>query len=217
MNMQFFASSLSHFLPSVEPKVYVSPGPSSLLDGHGETLVATCTAERGRPAAKVFWESDLLGRTVNSTHLEPEGTTTTLVQYFWAPTRDAFGRSLSCIVRHPALSKDFRIPYRLNVSCECELLLSTPSLFCISMSFLYVARSADRSQFTRCQFRSNVNVLILSVLLFDILNCLAAVCLNGTLLNGGTLWNIDLSTARAATGAEIQVGEFILTEGGFSA
>uniref|UniRef100_A0A671SM27 Nectin-3-like protein n=1 Tax=Sinocyclocheilus anshuiensis TaxID=1608454 RepID=A0A671SM27_9TELE len=32
----------------VEPKVYVSPGSLSLLDGDGETLVATCTAERGR-------------------------------------------------------------------------------------------------------------------------------------------------------------------------
>lgn len=51
---------------------------------------------------------------------EPEGTTTTLVHYILAPTRDAFGRSLSCVVRHPALSKDFRIPYKLNVFCECE-------------------------------------------------------------------------------------------------
>ncbi|XP_058601141.1 nectin-3-like protein isoform X2 [Onychostoma macrolepis] len=99
----------------VEPKVYVSPGSLSLLDGDGETLVATCTAERGRPAAEVFWESDLPGQTTVVTQLEPEGTTTTLIQYVWAPTRDAFGRSLSCVVRHPALSKDFRIPYRLNV------------------------------------------------------------------------------------------------------
>ncbi|XP_073673463.1 nectin-3-like protein [Garra rufa] len=99
----------------VEPKVYVSPGSPALSEGYGETLVATCTAERGRPAAEVFWESDLPGRTILDTQLEPEGTTTTLVQYLWAPTRDAFGRSLSCVVRHPALSKDFRIPYRLNV------------------------------------------------------------------------------------------------------
>uniref|UniRef100_A0A673KVZ7 Nectin cell adhesion molecule 3 n=1 Tax=Sinocyclocheilus rhinocerous TaxID=307959 RepID=A0A673KVZ7_9TELE len=99
----------------VEPKVYVSPGSLSLLDGDGKTLVATCTAERGRPAAEVFWESDLPGQTAVVTQPEPEGTTTTLVHYVWAPTRDAFGRSLSCVVRHPALSQDFRIPYRLNV------------------------------------------------------------------------------------------------------
>uniref|UniRef100_A0A9J8CM52 Nectin cell adhesion molecule 3 n=1 Tax=Cyprinus carpio carpio TaxID=630221 RepID=A0A9J8CM52_CYPCA len=100
----------------VEPKVYVSPGSPSLLDGHGETLVATCTAERARPAAEVFWDSDLPGQqSALVTQQEPEGTTTTSVQYVWAPTRDAFGRSLSCVVRHPALSKDFRIPYRLNV------------------------------------------------------------------------------------------------------
>lgn len=127
--VQFFASSLSHSLSLVEPKVYVSPGSPSLLDGHGETLVATCTAERARPAAEVFWDSDLPGQqSALVTQQEPEGTTTTSVQYVWAPTRDAFGRSLSCVVRHPALSKDFRIPYRLNVLCECELLLSTFSL-----------------------------------------------------------------------------------------
>lgn len=106
----------------------MSPGPLSLLDGNGETLVARCTAERGRPAAEVFWESDLPGQSSVVTQTEPEGTTTTLVDYVWAPTRDAFGRSLSCVVRHPALSQDFRIPYRLNVLCECELLLSTFSL-----------------------------------------------------------------------------------------
>lgn len=127
----------------------MSPGSLSLLDGDGQTLVATCTAERGRPAAEVFWESDLPGQTAVVTQPEPEGTTTTLVQYVWAPTRDAFGRSLSCVVRHPALSKDFRIPYRLNVFCECELLLSkkvTPVLyFKISVGFLYATRSADCS------------------------------------------------------------------------
>ncbi|XP_077063555.1 nectin-3-like protein [Siphateles boraxobius] len=99
----------------VEPKVYVSPGSLSLLAGDGETLVATCTAERGRPAPEVFWESDLPGQTSVVSQKEPEGTTTTLVHYILAPTRDAFGRSLSCVVRHPALSKDFRIPYKLKV------------------------------------------------------------------------------------------------------
>ncbi|XP_017206634.3 nectin-3-like protein isoform X2 [Danio rerio] len=99
----------------VEPKVYVSPGSLSLTADDGETLVATCTAERGRPAAEVFWESDLPGQTAVVTQSEPEGTTTTLVHYVLAPTRASHGRSLSCVVRHPALSRDFRIPYRLNV------------------------------------------------------------------------------------------------------
>lgn len=129
--------SLSHFLPLVEPKVYVSPGSLSLLDGDGQTLVATCTAERGRPAAEVFWESDLPGQTTVVTQPEPEGTTTTLVHYVWAPTRDAFGRSLSCVVHHPALSKDFRIPYRLNVFCECELLLSKKHYYCFVFQDLH--------------------------------------------------------------------------------
>jgi len=38
----------------VAPKVYVSAGPAALLDGGKESLVATCIAERGRPAAVVF-------------------------------------------------------------------------------------------------------------------------------------------------------------------
>ncbi|TRY89421.1 hypothetical protein DNTS_010823 [Danionella cerebrum] len=99
----------------VEPKVYVSPGSLSLLAGDGETLVATCTAERGRPAAEVFWESNLPGQSAVVSQPDPEGTTTTSVHYVWAPTGDAHGRSISCVVRHPALSTDFRIPYRLNV------------------------------------------------------------------------------------------------------
>ncbi|XP_067221742.1 nectin-3-like protein [Chanodichthys erythropterus] len=107
----------------VEPKVYVSPGSLSLLAGDGETLVATCTAERGRPAAEVFWESDLPGQTTVFSQTEPEGTTTTSVHYLLAPTRDAFGRSLSCVVRHPALSKDFRILYRLNVSFAPDVMV----------------------------------------------------------------------------------------------
>ncbi|XP_026081841.1 nectin-3-like protein [Carassius auratus] len=108
----------------VEPKVYLSPGPLSLLDGRGQTLVATCTAERARPAAEVFWDSDLPGQqSAVVTQQEPEGTTTSSVHYVWAPTRDAFGRSLSCVVRHPALSKDFHIPYRLNVFFVPEVMV----------------------------------------------------------------------------------------------
>ncbi|XP_056612527.1 nectin-3-like protein isoform X1 [Triplophysa dalaica] len=99
----------------VEPKVYVSPGSLSLLAGDGETLVATCTAERGRPASEVLWMTDLDGQTDVMTHEETDGTTTTLAHFIWAPTREGFGSALSCIVRHPALSTEFRIPYQLNI------------------------------------------------------------------------------------------------------
>lgn len=102
----------------MEPKVYVSAGPTALLDGGDETLVAACIAERGRPAADVFWETGLRGRSETQTQDEPNGTSTTHVRYMWQPQSSAQGKTLTCVVRHPALQKEFRIPYTLNVQCE---------------------------------------------------------------------------------------------------
>ncbi|XP_026234581.1 nectin-3-like protein [Anabas testudineus] len=99
----------------VEPKVYVSAGPSALLDGGNESLVATCIAERGLPAAEVFWETELYGRSEKQSQDEPNGTTTIHVRYMWQPQSYAQGKTLTCVVRHPALQTDFRIPYVLNV------------------------------------------------------------------------------------------------------
>ena len=115
--------SLSHLLSAplhtVEPKVYVSAGPAALLDGGNESLVATCIAERGRPAAKVFWETEVHGRREEHSQDEPNGTTTVQVRYMWQPQSDAQGKKLNCVVQHPALQTEFRIPYTLNVHCEC--------------------------------------------------------------------------------------------------
>lgn len=99
----------------VEPKVYVSAGPAALLDGANESVVATCIAERGRPAADVSWETSLAGRSETQAQDEPNGTTTTQVRYLWQPHSHAQGQTLTCVVRHPALQTDFRIPYVLNV------------------------------------------------------------------------------------------------------
>ncbi|KAL2096009.1 hypothetical protein ACEWY4_008157 [Coilia grayii] len=101
----------------VEPKVHVQPGPSLLLDGANETVVATCTAERGRPAAEVFWESelDLQGHSEGQREDQPNGTTTSQVTYLWRPTRHAQGHHITCVVRHPALPTEIRRPFGLNV------------------------------------------------------------------------------------------------------
>ncbi|KAJ8368458.1 hypothetical protein SKAU_G00084860 [Synaphobranchus kaupii] len=98
----------------VEPKVYVSAGSMALLDGGNETVVATCTAERGRPRAEVSWESELFGRSEVHDQDEPNGTTTSQARYLWRPNRHAQGHTLTCVVRHPALQTEFRIPYVLN-------------------------------------------------------------------------------------------------------
>ncbi|XP_031713336.1 nectin-3-like protein isoform X3 [Anarrhichthys ocellatus] len=99
----------------VEPKVYVSAGSSALLDGGNDTVVATCIAERARPPAEVSWESNLFGQSEVQLFDETNGTTSTQVSYLWQPTRHVQGQSLTCVVRHPALQSDFRIPYQLNV------------------------------------------------------------------------------------------------------
>ncbi|KAG5844730.1 hypothetical protein ANANG_G00165650 [Anguilla anguilla] len=107
----------------VEPKVYVSAGSVPLLDGGNATLVATCTAERARPAAEVLWETSLSGRSEARVREEPNGTSTTQVRYTWQPSRHAHGHALTCVVRHPALQSDFRIPYLLNVQSAPDIVL----------------------------------------------------------------------------------------------
>nr|XP_020472497.1 nectin-3-like protein isoform X2 [Monopterus albus] len=99
----------------VEPKVYVSAGPTALLDDGNESVVATCIAERGRPTAEVFWETELYGRSERQNRDEPNGTTTVHVHYIWQPQSYAQGKTLMCVVRHPALQTEFRIPFTLNV------------------------------------------------------------------------------------------------------
>ncbi|KAJ0063532.1 hypothetical protein NL108_003814 [Boleophthalmus pectinirostris] len=99
----------------VEPKVYVSAGPTALMDGANESLVATCIAEKGRPAAEVFWETQLYGRSDSQSQQEANGTTSVHVHYLWQPQSYAQGRVLTCVVKHPALQTEFRIPFTLNV------------------------------------------------------------------------------------------------------
>ncbi|CAB1348955.1 unnamed protein product [Coregonus sp. 'balchen'] len=91
----------------VEPKVYVSAGSTALVDGGNESVAATCIAERGRPAAEVSWETELFGHSV--------------VLYVLEPRRHSQGHTLTCVVRHPALQTEFRIPYVLNVQFAPEV------------------------------------------------------------------------------------------------
>lgn len=98
--------------------MYVSAGSVALIDEGNETVVATCIAERALPPAEVSWETDLFGHSEVTMQEEANGTTSTQVHYLWQPTRHVQGQALTCVVRHPALHTDFRIPYQLNVECE---------------------------------------------------------------------------------------------------
>ncbi|XP_016368260.1 nectin-3-like protein isoform X4 [Sinocyclocheilus rhinocerous] len=107
----------------VEPKVYVSAGSSALIDGGNETTVATCIAERARPPADVSWETNLYGTSEAHMQDDANGTTTTQVHYTWQPSRHAQGHTLTCVVKHPALQSDFRIPYIINVQFAPDILV----------------------------------------------------------------------------------------------
>uniref|UniRef100_A0A4W5LTL2 Nectin cell adhesion molecule 3 n=1 Tax=Hucho hucho TaxID=62062 RepID=A0A4W5LTL2_9TELE len=107
----------------VEPKVYVSAGSVALIDEGNETVVATCIAERALPPAEVSWETDLFGQSEVTLQDEANGTTSTQVHYLWQPTRHVQGHTLTCVVRHPALHTDFRIPYQLNVEYAPDIVV----------------------------------------------------------------------------------------------
>uniref|UniRef100_A0AAY5EFG5 Ig-like domain-containing protein n=1 Tax=Electrophorus electricus TaxID=8005 RepID=A0AAY5EFG5_ELEEL len=97
---------------------------SVLVDGDQDVVVATCTAERALPPAWVSWETELSGRLKEFTQEEPNGTgTTTQVGYVWSPHRDARGHALICVVRHPALVTELRIPYVLDVQFAPDVLV----------------------------------------------------------------------------------------------
>ncbi|XP_030633908.1 nectin-3-like protein [Chanos chanos] len=108
----------------VEPKVYVTRGEMPLLDGGAEVVVATCAAERARPPAEVFWESEhLLGNVEKHKRDEPNSTTTTFARLTWAPTRLAQGLVVTCVVRHPALPTELHIPYVLDVQYAPDVMV----------------------------------------------------------------------------------------------
>ncbi|CDQ92968.1 unnamed protein product, partial [Oncorhynchus mykiss] len=118
-----FSPFLSLSSLSVEPKVYVSAGSVALIDEGNETVVATCIAERALPPAEVSWETDLFGHSEVTMQEEANGTTSTQVHYLWQPTRHVQGQALTCVVRHPALHTDFRIPYQLNVEYAPDIVV----------------------------------------------------------------------------------------------
>ncbi|KAI5098749.1 nectin-3-like protein precursor, partial [Silurus meridionalis] len=107
----------------VEPKVYVLAGSVPLVDGNVEGVVATCMAERARPPADVFWEAELDGRSEQIMQAEADGTTSTQVNYIWAPSSHALNHALTCVVRHPALAMDLRIPYVLNIQFPPDVMV----------------------------------------------------------------------------------------------
>ncbi|NWS99967.1 NECT3 protein, partial [Mionectes macconnelli] len=104
----------------VEPIVSLTKGPNPLIDGANETVAAICTAATGKPAAQIDWEGDLGQKKSTSTPF-PNETETVVSQYMIIPTRFARGRRITCVVRHPALEKEIRYPYVLDIQYAPEV------------------------------------------------------------------------------------------------
>ncbi|XP_019379459.1 PREDICTED: nectin-3-like, partial [Gavialis gangeticus] len=104
----------------VEPAVSLTKGPNSLIDGENQTVAAICTAATGKPAADVDWEGGL-GEMESSSTSFPNETVTVVSQYKIIPTRFARGRRITCVVKHPALEKEIRYSYVLDIQYAPEV------------------------------------------------------------------------------------------------
>uniref|UniRef100_A0A5F8GTJ9 Nectin-3 n=1 Tax=Monodelphis domestica TaxID=13616 RepID=A0A5F8GTJ9_MONDO len=98
----------------VEPTVSLKKGPYPLIDGGNETVAAICTAATGKPVAQIDWEGDL-GEMESTVTSFPNETMTIVSQYKLIPTKFARGRRITCVVRHPALEKEIRYSFMLDI------------------------------------------------------------------------------------------------------
>ncbi|TSZ12225.1 Dynein heavy chain domain-containing protein 1 [Bagarius yarrelli] len=96
-------------------------GPDPLVDSNAESVVATCMAEKACPPADVFWEAEIYGLSEQIIQDEPDGTTSTQVRYIWAPSSHAPNHALTCVVRHPALAMDLRIPLHMQMPAGVKM------------------------------------------------------------------------------------------------
>nr|XP_028582569.1 nectin-3 isoform X1 [Podarcis muralis] len=104
----------------VEPVVSLKKGPNALIDGANQTLAAICTAATGKPAAEVLWEGSL-GEMESTSTSYPNETVTVESKYKLVPTRFARGRHITCVVKHPALEKEIRMVYVLDIQYSPEV------------------------------------------------------------------------------------------------
>ncbi|XP_050777431.1 nectin-3-like, partial [Gopherus flavomarginatus] len=98
----------------VEPTVSLTKGPNSLIDGENKKIAAICTAATGKPDADIEWEGGF-GEVESISTLFPNETVTVVARYKVIPTKFATGRRVTCVVRHPALEKELRYPYTLDI------------------------------------------------------------------------------------------------------
>ncbi|XP_061484083.1 nectin-3 isoform X3 [Rhineura floridana] len=104
----------------VEPIMSLAKGPNALIDGANQTVAAICTAATGKPAAVIVWEGSL-GEMESTSTSYPNETVTVESKYKLVPTRFARGRHITCVVKHPALGKEKRMVYVLDIQYSPEV------------------------------------------------------------------------------------------------
>ncbi|CAB1436482.1 unnamed protein product [Pleuronectes platessa] len=100
----------------VPPVIRVKDNLPTLADK--EVCIATCTSAGSKPPANVSWLTgslaDNLRETDNSTHHD-DGKTTTVSYLFGVPTMDIDQQVVHCVVTSPALLKEAKIPFTIQV------------------------------------------------------------------------------------------------------
>ncbi|CAB1436481.1 unnamed protein product [Pleuronectes platessa] len=100
----------------VPPVIRVKDNLPTLADK--EVCIATCTAADSKPPANVSWLTgslaDNLRETANSTHHD-DGKTTTVSYLFGVPAMDIDQQVVHCVVTSPALLKEAKIPFTIQV------------------------------------------------------------------------------------------------------
>ncbi|XP_062258715.1 nectin-4-like isoform X1 [Platichthys flesus] len=100
----------------VPPVIRVEDNLPTLADK--EVCIATCTAAGSKPPANVSWLTDSLAdnlrETANSTHHD-DGKTTTVSYLFGVPAMEIDQQVVHCVITSPALSKEAKVPFTIQV------------------------------------------------------------------------------------------------------
>ncbi|KAM5126776.1 nectin-4, partial [Mantella aurantiaca] len=116
-----------NFEADLELKVLVPPLPTlnsgpPLVEGVGQTLVASCTAE-GNPAPSLTWHSEVIGTNSSRTFLHSRSSSVTS-EFFVVPVRSMNGKVVTCVVSHPGFQEEKRIAHVLSVKYLGEASIS---------------------------------------------------------------------------------------------
>lgn len=101
----------------VPPLPTLNPGPP-LVEGEGQTIVASCTAE-GNPAPRLTWQTEVIGTNSSRTYDHSRSTSVTS-EFYVVPVRSMNGKVLSCVISHPGFQEEKRITHVLSVKYLAE-------------------------------------------------------------------------------------------------